>query len=119
MQVMVFSWSGCPFCKNAKALLSDLGAQYTALELDSLGQEGKAIRAELAEVPAAKYNCCPTHSSNVLVADASISTWAGNTVALGCTRLSFGTAAAAVHTTALTQKPGAVVDVHPPAKKTD
>eukprot|EP00775_Hariotina_reticulata_P004876 gene4876-5121_t len=49
-KVMVFSWSGCPFCKNAKALLSDLGAQYTALELDTLGQEGKAIRAELAEM---------------------------------------------------------------------
>jgi hypothetical protein len=49
-QVMVFSWSGCPFCKNAKGLLSDLGAAYTAVELDTLGDEGKAIRAELAQV---------------------------------------------------------------------
>lgn len=48
--VMVFSWSGCPFCKKAKALLSDVGAQYTALELDTMGQEGKAMRAELAKV---------------------------------------------------------------------
>lgn len=47
---MVFSWSGCPFCKNAKALLSDVGAQFTAVELDTLGAEGKAIRAELAMV---------------------------------------------------------------------
>jgi glutaredoxin len=50
LQVMVFSWSGCPFCKNAKALLSDLGADFTALELDTIGQEGKQIRAELAVV---------------------------------------------------------------------
>lgn len=42
--------SGCPFCKNAKGLLADVGADFTALELDTLGQEGKAIRAELAEV---------------------------------------------------------------------
>lgn len=50
LQVVVFSWSGCPFCKNAKALLSDVGADFTALELDTMGQEGKAIRAELAQV---------------------------------------------------------------------
>jgi glutaredoxin len=49
-QVVVFSWSGCPFCKNAKALLADLGTDFTALELDTLGQEGKQIRAELAAV---------------------------------------------------------------------
>lgn len=42
--------SGCPFCKNAKALLTDVGADFLAVELDTLGQEGKAIRAELAEV---------------------------------------------------------------------
>jgi len=30
--------------------LSDLGAKYTALELDTMGTEGKAIRAELAEM---------------------------------------------------------------------
>jgi hypothetical protein len=48
------SWSGCPFCKKAKALLSELGAQYTALELDTMGAEGKALRAELAKVRAAR-----------------------------------------------------------------
>ncbi|GAB4819097.1 hypothetical protein N2152v2_006143 [Parachlorella kessleri] len=45
--VMVFSWSGCPYCKKAKALLDEVGAKYTALELDQI-DDGKAIRAELA-----------------------------------------------------------------------
>jgi len=27
----VFSWSGCPFCKRAKAVLDATGAKYTAL----------------------------------------------------------------------------------------
>jgi hypothetical protein len=49
-QVVVFSWLGCPYCKKAKALLSDLGARYTAVELATLGAEGKALRAELAKV---------------------------------------------------------------------
>jgi hypothetical protein len=49
LQVMVFSWIGCPFCKNAKALLDSVGAKYTALELDQMGPEGTAIRAELAK----------------------------------------------------------------------
>ena len=47
---MVFSWSGCPFCKRGKAVLDAAGAQYTALELDQMGAEGKAIRAELARM---------------------------------------------------------------------
>eukprot|EP00798_Chlamydomonas_sp_ICE-L_P013548 gene13548-19418_t len=46
-KVVVFSWTGCPYCKNAKQLLTDLGANYTAVELDLMGQEGKAMRAEL------------------------------------------------------------------------
>ena len=49
-QVMVFSWSGCPFCKKGKAVLDAAGARYTALELDQMGAEGKAIRAELARM---------------------------------------------------------------------
>jgi hypothetical protein len=58
-QVVVFSWSGCPFCKKAKALLSDLGVQYTAVELDTLGSEGKALRAELAKVgDQVEHACC-------------------------------------------------------------
>lgn len=46
-KVLVYSWSGCPFCKNAKVLLNDLNADYVAVELDQL-PDGKAIRAELA-----------------------------------------------------------------------
>jgi hypothetical protein len=48
-QVMVFSWLNCPFCKRAKALLDDVGAKYTVLELDQMGPEGSALRAELAK----------------------------------------------------------------------
>ena len=32
----MFSWSGCPFCKRAKAVLDATGAKYTALELDQM-----------------------------------------------------------------------------------
>jgi glutaredoxin 3 len=43
----MFSFSGCPFCKSAKKLLDAEGAKYTAVELDQMGLEGKALRAEL------------------------------------------------------------------------
>ena len=43
-QVIVFSWSGCPFCKRAKALLDSTGAKYKALELDQM-PEGGLLRA--------------------------------------------------------------------------
>lgn len=49
-KVAVFSWSGCPFCKKAKALLQEVGAEFTAIELDTMGAEGKAMRAELAKM---------------------------------------------------------------------
>ena len=42
------SWSGCPFCKKAKALLDSKGAKYTALELDQM-EDGQKYRAALAE----------------------------------------------------------------------
>jgi glutaredoxin 3 len=45
--VVMFSFSGCPFCKSAKKLLDAEGAKYTAVELDQMGLEGKALRAEL------------------------------------------------------------------------
>lgn len=44
--VVVFSWTFCPFAKRAKGLLTEVGAQYTAVELDQL-PDGKAIKAEL------------------------------------------------------------------------
>ena len=47
--VFMFSFSSCPFCKKAKKILDDAGAKYTAIELDQMGAEGKALRAELAE----------------------------------------------------------------------
>jgi glutaredoxin 3 len=48
-QVVVFSWTKCPFCVNAKQLLDDLDAKYTAMELD-IRDDGKAFRAELGQV---------------------------------------------------------------------
>ena len=45
----MFSWTRCPFCMNAKALLDSKGAKYTAVELDKM-DDGNAIRAQLAEV---------------------------------------------------------------------
>lgn len=36
--VVVFSKSWCPYCKAAKALLSENGAKYEVLELDQIGE---------------------------------------------------------------------------------
>lgn len=36
--VVVFSKSYCPYCKATKALLSEKGAKFYALELDQIGQ---------------------------------------------------------------------------------
>ncbi|KAK9789763.1 hypothetical protein WJX73_004000 [Symbiochloris irregularis] len=44
--VVMFSWTGCTFCQRAKALLNDLGASYTAVEMDER-DDGMAIKAEL------------------------------------------------------------------------
>lgn len=49
LQVVVFSWTKCPFCVNPKQLLDDLDAKYTAMELD-IRDDGKAFRAELGQV---------------------------------------------------------------------
>ncbi|KAK9829694.1 hypothetical protein WJX72_007403 [[Myrmecia] bisecta] len=47
--VVVFSWTFCPFAQKAKGLLSQLGAQYAAVELDKV-PDGKALRAELIKM---------------------------------------------------------------------
>lgn len=47
--VIIFSFSTCPFCKNAKALLDDMGVSYTAVELNQV-EDGMAMRATLAEM---------------------------------------------------------------------
>ncbi|KAI0413068.1 putative glutaredoxin [Xylaria grammica] len=47
--VAVFSKSYCPYCKQSKNLLNDLGAKYFLIELDQ-DEEGAAIQAALAEL---------------------------------------------------------------------
>ena len=37
MQVLVYSFTTCPFCKSAKALLDGKGVAYKALELNEMG----------------------------------------------------------------------------------
>lgn len=40
----------CPPVPQAKSVLRDLGANFEAFELDQMGKEGMALRAELAEM---------------------------------------------------------------------
>ena len=47
--VAMLSFTTCPFCLQAKSVLDRAGANYKVLELDSMGKEGYALRAELAE----------------------------------------------------------------------
>eukprot|EP00953_Heterococcus_sp_UTEX-ZZ885_P019793 11046-Heterococcus_DN1.PRE.1 len=49
-KVMVFSWTGCPFCRKANALLAELmePSQFFVLQIDEMDQ-GKAIRYELSQ----------------------------------------------------------------------
>ena len=46
--VVVFSKSYCPFCVKVKQLLSQLGASYKAIELDT-ESDGSEIQSALAE----------------------------------------------------------------------
>ncbi|XP_041003778.1 glutaredoxin-like [Juglans microcarpa x Juglans regia] len=46
--VVVFSKSYCPFCVTVKQLLTQLGATFKAIELDT-ESDGKEIQAALAE----------------------------------------------------------------------
>merc|ERR1711918_267752 len=48
--VVMFSFSTCPFCDKAKATLEDLDVEFTAIELDQMGEEGLQYRAELGEL---------------------------------------------------------------------
>ncbi|MCJ1248537.1 hypothetical protein MMC30_005755 [Trapelia coarctata] len=47
--VAVFSKSYCPYCKAAKALLSEMGAKYYAIELDQV-DDGAAMQDALEEM---------------------------------------------------------------------
>ncbi|KAK9113707.1 hypothetical protein Syun_020504 [Stephania yunnanensis] len=49
--VVVFSKSYCPYCVQVKKLLSDLGVQFKALELDN-ESDGSDIQKALAELTA-------------------------------------------------------------------
>jgi glutaredoxin 3 len=48
-QVLMFSFTTCPFCIRAKQILDGKKAKYTVVELD-VDPEGKAIRAELGNL---------------------------------------------------------------------
>ena len=45
--VMMFSFSRCPFCIRSKQALSERGVEFKAIELDEMGLRGNAIRNEL------------------------------------------------------------------------
>ena len=62
VQVVVFSWSRCPFCVKAKSALKSMDANFVAVELDQM-PEGAAMRAELAKVcrVALTQYCPPLH----------------------------------------------------------
>ena len=47
--VLMFSFTTCPFCIKAKQVLDEKGAKYEVVELDQI-PEGKAIRAEMGEL---------------------------------------------------------------------
>ncbi|OAL53092.1 glutaredoxin [Pyrenochaeta sp. DS3sAY3a] len=47
--VAVFSKSYCPYCRSAKKLLSDSGANFYVIELDQV-DDGSAIQAALGEL---------------------------------------------------------------------
>jgi glutaredoxin 3 len=47
--VAVFSKSYCPYCKATKALLSEMGAKFYAIELDQV-DDGSAIQDALADI---------------------------------------------------------------------
>jgi len=47
--VAVFSKSYCPYCRATKALLTEMGAKYYAIELDQV-DDGSAIQAALSDI---------------------------------------------------------------------
>ncbi|KAF2125915.1 glutaredoxin [Dothidotthia symphoricarpi CBS 119687] len=47
--VAVFSKSYCPYCRQAKQLLSDSGAKFFAIELDQV-DDGSAIQSALGDL---------------------------------------------------------------------
>jgi glutaredoxin len=70
-KVMVYTLSTCGWCKKMKALLKDLGVEYSYVDIDQAqGEEAKQVREDLK-----KYN--PRASAPTLVIDN------GNEVVIG------------------------------------
>lgn len=68
MQVVVFSWTRCPFCVKAKRELANINAKYLAVELDTMA-DGNAIRSELGKVRMHSLlsdRCCAQRTSNIV-----------------------------------------------------
>jgi glutaredoxin len=62
-KVMVYTLSTCGWCKKMKALLKDLGVEYSYVDLDQVhGEEARHVREDLK-----KYN--PRASAPTLVID--------------------------------------------------
>jgi glutaredoxin 3 len=45
VQVQIYTWSNCPYCVRAKALLERKGIPYTEINLDGQEDELNALRA--------------------------------------------------------------------------
>lgn len=48
--VIMYSFTSCPYCIKAKSILDENKIKYIAIELDKDNENGKAIRAELGEM---------------------------------------------------------------------
>ena len=45
--VVIFSWTRCPYCVRAKALLTPMTKNLKIYELDTMGAEGDSIHNEI------------------------------------------------------------------------
>jgi glutaredoxin 3 len=46
-KVEIYTWSGCPFCKRAKALLNNKGVQFTEYVIDG-DERARSLMAQRA-----------------------------------------------------------------------
>jgi glutaredoxin 3 len=44
MRAEIYTWSSCPFCRRAKAILDDKGVEYTEHVMDGKDKELRAIK---------------------------------------------------------------------------
>ncbi|BFZ04272.1 hypothetical protein BsWGS_07311 [Bradybaena similaris] len=52
-RVVIFSKSHCPYCEDSKTLLSNMGVDYTAVELDKM-KEGNQVQNVLGRITDAR-----------------------------------------------------------------